>query len=102
MKIKTGDNVKVIAGKDKGKSGKVLRAMPKQSKIIVEGINVSKRHQRPRKEGQQGQIIDKAMPLHVSNVMVVDPKTSKPTRIGYKEVNGKNVRVTKKSGTEMK
>ncbi len=101
MNIKKGQTVIVIAGKDKGKQAKVLKAFPAMNKIIVEGVNVVKRHQRARKSGQKGQIIDTAMPVHVSNVMVVDPKTGKGTRIGAKMVGEKKVRVTKKSGTEL-
>ncbi len=101
MKIRTGDNVIVIAGKDKGVTGKVVTALPKTSQVIVEGVNMKKRHRKPTKSGQQGQIIDKVNPIHVSNVMLVDPKSSKPTRIGYKEVKGKKVRVAKGSGTEL-
>jgi large subunit ribosomal protein L24 len=101
MKIRKGDNVIIIAGKDKGMSGKVLNAFPKTSRVVVEGVNLKKRHKKPTKSGQQGQIIDKINPIHVSNVMLVDPKNSKPTRIGYKDVKGKKVRVAKKSGTEL-
>ena len=99
MKIKKGDTVKVIAGKDKGKSGKVIKALPKDEAVVVEGINIKKRHQRPSKSNQKGQIIDKTMPVHVSNVQLLDPKDNKPTRIGKKLVNDKYVRVAKKSGT---
>ena len=72
MKVKKGDMVKVISGKDRGKSGKVLRAFPKEDLVVVEGVNVKKRHQRATKTNQKGQIIDKTMPVHVSNVMLVD------------------------------
>ena len=68
MKLKKGDNVKVITGKDKGKSGKIVRAMPKENKVIVDGINMMKKHQRPRKSGEKGSMIDIAMPINVSNV----------------------------------
>ena len=101
MKIRKGDTVKVIAGKDKGKSGKVLRAYPKISSVIVEGVNIKKRHKRPTKSGQHGQIVDKTMPVHISNVQLLDPKTNKLTRIGHKDVKGKKVRVTVKNGTEL-
>lgn len=100
MKIRKGDNVKVIAGKDKGVTGKVLVAFPKTSQVIVEGVNIKKRHRRPTKSGQHGQIVDKANPIHVSNVQLIDPKGEKPTRVHYKEVKGKKVRMTK-SGTEL-
>lgn len=101
MHIRKGDNVIVIAGKDKGKTGKVLRAFPADSLIVVEGVNVHKRHQRPRKAAQHGQVVDKTMPIHVSNAMVVDPKTNKQTRIGRKDVKGKKTRIALKSGTEL-
>lgn len=100
MKIRKGDNVKVIAGKDRGLTGKVLTAFPKKEQVIVEGVNIKKRHRRPTKAGQQGQIIDKTNPIHVSNVQLIDPKANKPTRISYKDVKGKKVRVTK-AGTEL-
>jgi len=102
MKIKKGDKVIVIAGKDRGKSGKVLRALPKLERVIVEGVNVAKRHQKGRRGGESGQIIDKTLPVHVSNVALADPKSGKPTRVGIKEEGGKRVRVAKKSGTAIK
>ena len=71
MKIRKGDNVIIIAGKDRGKTGKVLRALPKLDRVIVEGVNIKKRHQRPTKSNQKGQIVDKTLPVHVSNVMLV-------------------------------
>lgn len=102
MKIKKGDKVIVIAGKDKGKSGKVLLALPKENKVVVEGVHVVKKHQRPTRKRQHGQIIDKALPVHVSNVALADPKSGKPTRIGISKENGKRVRVAKKSGAAVK
>jgi large subunit ribosomal protein L24 len=102
MKIKTNDNVIVIAGKDKGKRGKVIEAFPKDDKVIVEGVNMKKKHQRAKKSGLKGETITFAAPIHVSNVMIEDPKGKKPTRIGYQMVNGKKVRVAKKSGSEIK
>jgi large subunit ribosomal protein L24 len=101
MKIKKGDKVIVITGKDKGKSGKVVRALPDKDKVIVEGVNSVKRHQRPTSTRQHGQIIDKALPVHVSNVMIVDPKTNDRTRIATKRIGGKYVRITKKSNTTL-
>lgn len=101
MKIKKGDTVAVITGKDRGTTGKVLRVIPKRSQVLVEGVNVKKRHQRSNKARGQGQIIDKTLPIHVSNVMIVDPKTSKPTRVGMKMDGGKKVRVTTKSGSTL-
>ena len=96
MKIKKGDNIIVIAGKDRGKAGKVLRAFPQKETVLVEGINLAKKHQKPRKRGQAGQIIDRAMPIHISNVAISDKK--KPSRVGYKIEEGKKVRVARKSG----
>lgn len=98
MKIKKGDNVIVISGKDRGKTGKIFRALPREDMVIIEGVNVKKKHQRPRRANQKGQIIDRAAPIHVSNVMLVDPQTNKPTRIGYKIGENGKVRVAKKSG----
>ncbi len=101
MKIKKDDKVIVIAGKDRGKKGKVLRALPREDRVIVEGVNVVKRHQKATSQRQNGQIIDKTLPIHVSNVMIVDPKTGKRTRIGIKRVNGKYTRIAKKSNTKI-
>ncbi len=99
MKIKKGDNVIVIAGKDKGKTGKVLLAIPAENKVLVEGINVSKKHQRALKSGSKGQMVDKAMPLHVSNVMISEG--GKRVRVGSKLIGGKMVRISKKTGKEI-
>lgn len=101
MKIKKNDNIIVIAGKDKGKTGKVVKAIPKTSMVVIAGINIKKKHQRPQKSGQKGQIIDKIMPIHVSNVMIVDPSIGKRSRISMKMIDGKFVRVSKKSGKEI-
>lgn len=89
----------VIAGKDKGKTGKVLSAYPKEDRVVVEGVNIRTRHQRLRRSNQKGQIVEKTAPIHVSNVQLIDPKTKKPTRIGMRIENGKKVRVAKKSDT---
>lgn len=102
MKIKKDDKVIVISGKDKGKIGKVLRAFPDENKVLVEGVNIKKKHQKPIKGGKKGQIIDKTYPVDVSNVMFADPKSGKSTRIGKKLVGDKFVRVAKKSGTIIK
>lgn len=98
MFVKTGDRVKVLAGKDKGKEGTVLSALPKQNKVIVEGININKKHTRPTGMGQEGGIVEKEAPIHVSNVQLIDPKTGESTRVGYKVEDGKKVRFAKKSG----
>ena len=99
MRIKKNDNIIVIAGKDKGKTGKVLRVFPPKDQVLVEGVNKKKKNQRATKSGQKGQIIEKEFPIHVSNVALLDPKTKKATRIGKKEIKGKMLRITKKSGT---
>lgn len=97
MKIKKNDKVIVISGKDKGKTGSVESVFKKESKIIVSGINLRKVHKRATRSDQKGQIVDKTMPIHVSNVMIVD-KNGKQTRVGLKKVDGKKVRIAKKSG----
>ncbi len=96
MKIKKGDNVIIVAGKDKGKTGKVLIAMPKEDKVLVEGLNLKKRHQRARTQGAKGSIVDVASPVHVSNVMVV--ADGKRARVGKKLIGEKYVRINRKTG----
>lgn len=99
MHVKKGDTVIVITGKDKGKKGRVLAAYPKKERVLVEGINLVKKHARPSQANPQGGILTQEAPIHVSNVALIDPKSGKPTRIGYKVLeNGKKVRVAKKSG----
>lgn len=98
MRVKKGDKVMVITGKDKGKTGTVLAAYPKKDRVLVEGVNVVKKHSKPSQDNPQGGIINQEAAIHVSNVMLLDPKSSEPTRVGYKEVDGKKVRVAKKSG----
>lgn len=105
MKIKKGDNVRVITGKDKGKTGKVARAFPRDSAVIIDGVNVQKHHRKLKKgEAQGGGIVSVSAPIHVSNVQLLDPKTDTPTRIGITKdaKTGKNIRVTKKSATTLK
>lgn len=92
----------VITGKDKGKKGKVLEVLPSVNRVVVEGANISKLHEKSRTKGKAGQIVEKAMPINASNVMIVDPKSGTRTRVGKKLIDGKNVRVTKKSGSELK
>lgn len=99
MKIKKGDNIIVIAGKDKGKTGKVTTAFPKENKVLVEGINISKKHLKARKSGEKGQVVDKAMPIDVSNVMINDG--GKRARVGKKVLGDKVVRINKKTGKEI-
>ena len=104
MKIRTDDNVIVISGKDKGRTGKVLRTDPKKDRVYVEGVNMVKRHMRPtpgRPNAPVG-VIEKEGPVHVSNVAIVDPKDNKPTRVGVRrDSSGNRMRVTKRSGTEL-
>jgi large subunit ribosomal protein L24 len=98
QKIKKGDKVVVLSGKDKGKTGDVLRAMPKQMKVVVSGVNVHARHRKPSQVNPQGGIERKEAPLHVSKVAIADPKTGAPTRVRFAERDGKKVRVAAKSG----
>ncbi|MDD9369057.1 MAG: 50S ribosomal protein L24 [Acidimicrobiales bacterium] len=102
MKIRKGDRVRVLSGKDKGKEGEVMRAMPREGKVIVEGVNIARKSQRPTRTTQQGGIIDKDMPMQVSNVALVCPSCGKPTRVGYKiDASGTKARVCKKCGGEI-
>ena len=99
LNIRKDDQVRVIAGKDKGKTGKVLRVLPKSNRVIVENLNVVKKAQRPTQQNQQGGFIEIEVPLNASNVMLIDKKTNKPTRFGVKTLkDGAKVRVSKKSG----
>jgi len=103
MRIRKGDRVVVLSGKDKGAEGTVERAIPKDDKVIVEGVNVARKHQKPTRGDQQGGIIEKAMPIHVSNVAVVSPKDGKATRVGYRiEDDGTKVRICKRTGAVIK
>ena len=100
--LKTGDVVIVIAGKDKGKKGKVMRLFPETDKVIVEGVNLVKRHMKPNPRMQQGGILEREQPIAASNVMLVDPKTGKGTRVKFKtDDKGKKIRVAVKSGEEI-
>ena len=96
MKIIKGDNVLITSGKDKVKTGKILRAFPKEMKILVEGVNLKKKHVRPKKEGEKGQIVDIPAPVDVSNVKIICPKCGKATRIGYKIEKDQKLRVCRK------
>lgn len=102
LKIKKGDTVKVIAGESKGQEGKVLEVMLASRKVIVERVNLVSKHTRPNAKNTQGGIVKQEAPIHISNVMVVDPSSGKPTRVGRKEVDGKLVRYAKKSGEVIK
>lgn len=99
MRIKKGDKVKILAGKDKGKTGKILSVFPEREKVSVEGINILIKHLRPRKQGEKGQRIQFPAPMSISNVMLICPKCSKTTRVGYRRLeNKKKVRACKKCG----
>ena len=103
-RIKTGDQVIVVGGKDRGKKGKVLRVEPAKNRLYVEGLNIIKRHQRPTQSTraqQTGGVIEKEGPIHISNVMLIDPKDDKPTRIGVEIEDGKRYRVARRSGTRI-
>ena len=102
MRIKKGDTVQVLAGKDKGKTGEVLEIIPKDSKIVVKGINVRKKHIKPRKQGEEGGIISAECAIHSAKANVVCPKCGKATKIGYVEEKGEKVRVCKKCGAKIK
>lgn len=102
MKIKTGDKVKIISGRERGKTGKVLQVMKRrktsQYYVVVEGLNLRKKHLRPSRSSEKGQVIELPAPVHMSAVMLIDPKTNKPTRVGYKMEGSDKKRVAKRSG----
>jgi large subunit ribosomal protein L24 len=98
-KIRKGDRVEVIAGANKGRRGEVLKVLPKESRAVVQGVALVKRHQKPSGMGQPGGIVEKEAPVHLSNLMLLDPKTDRPTRVGFRILeDGKKVRVAKGSG----
>ncbi len=99
MNIRKGDNVIMLAGKDRSKTGKITSVL--EGRVVVEGLNMIKRHQRPRKQGQKGQIISKERAVDTSNVQIVCPKCAKATRIGHSIVAGKNIRICKKCKAEL-
>ncbi len=101
MKVKKGDNVLIISGKDKGRTAKILKSFPKDSKILVEGINMRAKHMRPKRQGEQGQVVQVATPLHVSDAKFLCPKCGKAARVGYKVENNKKVRICKKCQSEV-
>ena len=96
MKVKKGDTVLIIAGKDKGRTGKIMRALPKELKVLVEGINLKKKHVRPKREGEKGQVVEIPAALDVSNVKIICPKCGKATRIGFKTEGETKNRICKK------
>ena len=102
MKVRRDDQVKVISGKDRGKTGRVMRVDRERERVYVEGLNIVKRHQRPRTMADQGGIIESPGPIHVSNVQLLDPSDSKPTRVGTRrDESGRRVRVAKRSGQDL-
>lgn len=101
MKLKKGDQVQIMMGKDKGKTGKIERVLPSKNMVIVEGLNQFKRHIKSRMQGQKSEIVTISKPLFVSKVSFIDPKKKKPTRVGYKMVEGKKIRVATKSGEKI-
>jgi large subunit ribosomal protein L24 len=100
MKLKKGDRVQVLSGKDRGRQGSIMRVFPKSNRVIVEGVNIAKRHQRATRATMQGGIIDKDMPVHVSSVAIVCP-TDGPTRIGYRVDGDAKIRICRKCGGEL-
>lgn len=101
MKIKKNDQVLIISGKDRGKKGKVLSVFPSEKRLLVEGVNIRKKHVRPKKSGEKGQIVESPSPFAVSNVKLICPKCGKFTRVGYKFVDKKKYRACKKCGQEI-
>ena len=101
MKIKKGDTVLIISGKDRGRRGKVLDVFPQEGRVVVEGMNIRKRHVRPKKSGEKGQIAETPTPFSTSNVKLICSQCGKPTRVGYKITKGKKYRICKKCGKEI-
>ncbi len=102
MKIRKGDRVRVLSGKDRGLEGEVMFAFPDEDKVIVEGVNMMKKHQKPQQQNQPGGIIDIDMPMHVSNVAILSPTDGKPTRVGYRFTpEGKKVRICRRTGADL-
>jgi len=98
MKIKKGDKVQIITGKDRGKQGEILHVLPVSERVVVKGLNLMKRHIKAKRDGEKGELTSKEAPPHVPNAMLVCPHTGKPTRIGYKIEGGEKIRVSKQSG----
>jgi large subunit ribosomal protein L24 len=101
MKILKGDKVVVIAGKDKGKEGIVQAVYPKVNKVVVEGVNVHKKHKKPTQNNPEGSVVEMYVPIDASNVAIIDPKTKKASRVGYKVEKGQKVRISKASGSKL-
>ena len=103
MKLKKGDKVMVIAGKNRGQTSTIVRTLPRRTMVVLDGLNLVKRHRRPSASNRKGQIVDKTMPIHASNVMLIDPKSGKPTRIKITHsADGARQRIAVKSGQELK
>jgi large subunit ribosomal protein L24 len=102
LKIKKGDRVRVLTGKDRGKEATVLRAFPTEGKLIVEGVNTAKKHQKPTRVNQSGGIVERDMPIPVANVAVLSPSDGRPTRVGYRiQPDGTKIRVCRRTGAEL-
>ena len=101
MKIKKNDQVLIISGKDRGKKGKILDVFPKEARVVVEGVNIRKKHVKPKRSGEKGQVVEMPVPLAVANVKLICPKCVQPTRVGYKIVEDKKYRICKKCGVEI-
>ena len=102
MHVKSGDKVIVISGKDKGKTGTVLKAIPSKDRVVVEGVNIVKKHQEPTQDNPDGGILETEAAIHVSNVMHVDPESGERTRVHYEIKDGKKIKIAVKSGKEIK
>jgi len=101
MKVKKGDNVLIIAGKDKGRTGKIMKSLPKELKVLVEGINLKKKHVRPKREGEKGQVVQISAPIDISNMKVICPKCGKATRVGYSIEKDIKSRICKKCKSQI-
>ena len=101
MKVKKGDSVLIISGKDKGKVAKILRSLPKEDKILVEGVNLKSKHVKPKRQGEQGQVVKMSLPIEVSNAKFLCPKCGKPSRLGYKITADKKFRICKVCKSEV-
>jgi len=100
MKLKKGDQILIIKGKDRGRRGKIVKVLPKEQRVIIEGLNLRKKHIRPKKEGEKGEILEIPEPLNVANVKLICPQCKKPSRVGYKTTKGKKYRFCKKCKKE--
>ena len=100
-RIRKGDRVIALSGKDKGKSGIVMEVRPKEQRVLVEGLNIMKRHTKPRPPNEPGGVIERPAPIHMSNIALIDPKDKKPTRVGISRESGERRRVTRRSGTQL-